>query len=562
MAQTDTKVIKGFIKDYAENILLPITRAELVLDQAGKPALHSEEFLAQVPDASIPGDKGLPGLITAAEKALLHTLDGGNGGGSGTISDIYSALDTLFGTSLSFNGTPLNYYTNKTANTINIKNEEGIAINVSRFDVSIGLAPLTGETDDTTINKVVTGITVDKFGRVTNVSGSSSLSEITLSGATITETIAELTSDKAVVSKEYVDSKFNTVNTIATGALRFGSVLQEGDLATLWSQKDSKINYYYKFGCSGEIPAGQVFGQEGSQPFKIGDTVIVHHIDGVGTKFVYVPSGDEPITTLTVRDSDTKAIENIAGNIELNFTGAINVSSTENSTTKATIEVPILSNNNSTTVNVGALTRDDYNKFQLASSKSMSYDATVEGTMTGAYEIGKIVLGDSDRGVSIYGLNDTYQLQVKQNEIGNIKDSINPFISLTSFNEDVSKIQIIGEKGIIAASANATDGSVSPIIKLGLQYKETYLKLDDTGKLDVKIGSYVEGVKTDGLVDYATFISYTSTLYQDSVKFEAIENSLKGTAEGDEYRYGNDVLIKAIGGKRSNGSADWDILVI
>lgn len=543
MAQTDTKVIKGFIRDYAENILLPITRAELVLDQAGKPALHSEEFLAQKPDASIPGDKGLPGLMTAAEKVLLSTLDGGGESGTGAIADIYTQLNNLFNIELKVDNTSIKFYNkDKQSTPVIIESGEGIAITPENNNVNIGLQSLEGKTQNTVVTSILNNITVDKYGRVINVSGTDTLTGVKSSD------ITKESPEGSIANKKYVDELFNHANNIATGALKYAGVIQdEASLLALYDNNKlvEKVNNYYKVTFSGTLPYNIVHNavKDQDQPFKSGDTLIVYS-ENNEVKFTYIPSGDEPITTLTVKDHrGTEVIENKAGNIELNFTGAINVSSPENSTTKATIEVPILSTTN--TVQVGALTRDDYDKFKQASSKSMSYEGTVTGDMQGAYEIGQIVLGDSD-GVSIYGLNDTYQLQVKQNEIGNIKDSINPFISLTSFGDDVSKIQIIGENGIIAASANAADGNVSPIIKLGLQYKETYLKLDETGKLDVKIGSYVEGVKTEGLVDYNTFISYTSTLYQDSVKFEAITNSLNGSTEGDEYRYGNQKLLDAI----------------
>lgn len=544
MAQTDINVIKGFIKDYEGKTLLPITRAELVLDQYGKPALHSEEFLAKVPDASIPGDKGLPGLMTAAEKVLLGTLNGGSGSGTGAIADIYTQLNNLFNIELKFNDTPIKFYHEKESTPINIKSGEGIAITSENNNVNIGLQSLEGKSTNTAVSSIVNNIVVDKYGRVTVVSGTD-----TLTGVKSSDITAE-SDEKSIANKKYVDALFNNANNIATGALKYAGVIQDEDsLKALYENNKlvEKVNNYYKVTFSGTLPYYIVHNavKDQNQPFKSGDTLIVYS-ENNEVKFTYIPSGDEPITTLTVKDHEgTEVIENKAGNIELNFTGAINVSSTENSITKATIEVPILSTTNSDTVQVGALTRTDYEDFKQASAKSMSYEGTVTGDMQGAYEIGQIVLGDSG-GVSIYGLNDTYQLQVKQNEIGNIKNSINPFISLTSFGDDVSKIQIIGENGIIAASANATDGNVSPIIKLGLQYKETYLKIDATGKLDVKIGSYVDGVKTDGLVDYDTFISYTSTLYQDSVKFEAITNSLNGSTEGDEYRYGNQKLLDAI----------------
>jgi hypothetical protein len=41
-----TKINKGFIKDFAGNYILPITRGELVLDSEGNIALASDLFLA------------------------------------------------------------------------------------------------------------------------------------------------------------------------------------------------------------------------------------------------------------------------------------------------------------------------------------------------------------------------------------------------------------------------------------------------------------------------------------------------------------------------------------
>ena len=118
--------IKGFIKDYNGNPLLPITRAELVLDKHGMQALHSSEFEAKLPDEST-DFPGLPGLITAAEKALIHTLDGNSG--SGTISDIYSQIGTLFNIGIKVNDTPLSFYdAQKQATPISFINSDNIAI--------------------------------------------------------------------------------------------------------------------------------------------------------------------------------------------------------------------------------------------------------------------------------------------------------------------------------------------------------------------------------------------------------------------------------------------------
>jgi hypothetical protein len=54
--------------------MLPITRGELVLDANGNIALTSDLFLAgKFTDAD---GNGLPGLITAAERAMLNGAGG------------------------------------------------------------------------------------------------------------------------------------------------------------------------------------------------------------------------------------------------------------------------------------------------------------------------------------------------------------------------------------------------------------------------------------------------------------------------------------------------------
>lgn len=55
------KVRKAFIKQDGE-VLLPITRGEVVLDSSGGQALHSTEFLAT---------SSTPGLITPEEKTII-----------------------------------------------------------------------------------------------------------------------------------------------------------------------------------------------------------------------------------------------------------------------------------------------------------------------------------------------------------------------------------------------------------------------------------------------------------------------------------------------------------
>ena len=540
MATNNQITKKGFIKDSNGNILLPITRAELILDKAGIPALHSEDFIAQLPDAS-QQFAGLPGLITAAEKALLHTLDGGNESGSGTIANIYAHLETLFDTSLSFNGTALKYYTNKTLNPINIKNGEGITINVSGFDASISLAPLTDKTDDTTINNVITGITVDKFGRVTDVSGSNSLTGITLTGATITEAIAELTNDKAVVSKEYVDSKFDTVNALAVGALRFGSVLQdEGQLTDLWAKRNEYVNYYYKLGFAGTLDSGTVLYHTGALPFRIGDTIIVHETSQYGVQFVYIPSGDEPITSVGVKDYNGNGYDPTIGNIALTFAKPFSVQTQQGNTV---ISLPTLSSDS--TIDVGLLSKTDYDNFKIYSGKTVSYTPTVTSASPDNYEIGKISFG-SDAGTAIYGKNTTYTLVVNDGyDASNELPTRDPKLVFTSSSQDTTTVQVKGTYGIIVdhdgdtinVAANNTivdDGS------------RKYLAVEGGYKFKATIGKVENGAITDGLADFRNMMEYIAELHSTTAKYIEINNSLSSTDTTLEYRYRSEALVKAI----------------
>lgn len=539
MATNNQITKKGFIKDSNGNILLPITRAELILDKAGIPALHSEDFIAQLPDAS-QQFAGLPGLITAAEKELLHTLDGGNESGNGTIANIYANLETLFNTSLSFNGTALKYYTDKVLNSINIKDGEGIAINVSGFDASIGLAPLTGKTGDTTINNVITGITVDKFGRVTDVSGSNSLAGITLTGATITETIEELTNNKAIVSKEYVDSKFNKVNETAVGALHFGSVLQdESQLTKLWSEKANYVNYYYKLGYAGTLGSGMVFDHTGELPFKIGDTIIVHETSQSGIQFVYIPSGDEPITSVGVKDYNGNGYDPTIGNIALTFAKPFSVQTQQGNTV---ISLPTLSSDS--TIDVGLLSKTDYDNFKIYSGKTVSYNPTVTGNSLDSYEIGKLSFG-SDAGTSIFGQNTTYTLEVKNGYESGEHLTRDPKLVFTPSSQAATTIQIQGTSGVIVTH---TDNTIkvtadNTIVDDG---SRKYLAVEDGYKFKATIGKVENGTITDGLADFRNIMEYIAELHSTTAKYIEINNSLSSTDTTLEYRYRSEALVKAI----------------
>ena len=81
----ETNVYKGFIQDWSGKKMLPITRAELVLDSKGNVALTSDEFLAK---------DGHPGLVTAAERQVIASLTSA-GGALENIADVYNKLDYI-----------------------------------------------------------------------------------------------------------------------------------------------------------------------------------------------------------------------------------------------------------------------------------------------------------------------------------------------------------------------------------------------------------------------------------------------------------------------------------
>jgi hypothetical protein len=303
----EQKIIhKGFIKDYAGNTLLPITRAELVLDDSGMPALHSEKFIAQLPDESI-NFKGRPGLMTAAEKALLQTLNGGSESGNGTISDIYAQLATLFNIGLKVGNDQVKYFdNNKTATPISFTAADGISVGVSDNSVKFALTPLEGKTENTEVAVPVTNITVDKYGRVIAVSGNTTLNGITLTNSKASD-IDTSSSEDSIVNKKYVDSLFTDAVGIASGSLKFKGVLQSNDdLNLIINSLNSHINEYWKIGyddSSATIDGVLTY-------FKKGDTLVIYSDTPGNAVLVHIPSGDEQITSLSVGDGATKAIDN------------------------------------------------------------------------------------------------------------------------------------------------------------------------------------------------------------------------------------------------------------
>ena len=521
--------IKGFIKDYNGNPLLPITRAELVLDKNGMPALHSSEFEAKLPDESI-GFAGLPGLITAAEKALIHTLDGNSG--SGTISEIYSQIGTLFNIGIKVNDTTLSFYNaDKEATPISFINGNNIAVTNDGNTITLDLV---SKNLSKTIESVVNKVEVDEFGRVTNVEGSNTLNNIIINNGTVSESITSDSGDLAIANKSYVDSKFNTANSVASGALKFDGVISNSTkLDEIWNSISTKVNYYYKIGFEGVISADRFHDGE-EKSVKLGDTLIVYQNNG--TKFVHIPSGDEPITSITVKDSSNNGIANTVGSVEFNFATPFVVEDKNNG--KVEISLPTLSSDNE--IGIGLLSRTDYENFKTYSAKSIQYTPTITAQSDDSYKIGDIDFGDDSR--AIYGQNTTYELGLT-NGYGSGEDLVkDPKLVFTPSSGDAKVIQFIGSDGI-RIEKNESNIKFTPNITTN---NSNYITVTNGSVIGVNLGKVGENGIENGLIDYQTTVNYVTTVHQTAAHFTTITNSLNGQETSDTYCYGGTNLVNII----------------
>lgn len=523
---------KGFITDQLGQNLLPITRAELVLDSAGIIALNSKQFLAQ---------NGLPGLVTAAERELIGKLSGDS---DQSLSDIYNKLGYI-NNGLSINNTPIHFYNGTTQTPINITTtldeDENPTLSLSvdtTNKIIIGLNTLTQS--GLSASEILRSITVDKYGRVVAVSGSEltnddipqTLSGKILSGATTyTTDIAD--NEKAVVNKAYVDAKFDSVSSIATGALTFG-----GTLSTWESAKGAlnNNNYYYKVVVRDiEIPANNIHTPTGVTPIltiaKPGDTLIVK--DG---KFVYIPSGDEIQTSITIENKNKRPLENKMGDIVFNFSDIFDVASNGNT---ALISFPQAYIDNDKNPHAGYLSADDYKKFNsYASQAPTTYDGDISSDVKGAYKIGTLTVASSP--YDIYGINNTYSLSLAT---GTYNQQNCPALKFTEDGTS-SFYNIYGYNGISAAIDGTTlKLSATNIVDTN---SSEYLEILENHKFKVKVGGYDKTNKTiiPGLVDYEEFYEYKQEVFNGTITFASIENKLTDTQK--TYHYGSTELVIAI----------------
>ena len=544
---------KGFIKDWLGNRILPITRGELILDRDGNMAIASNLFLAgeqRDENGNLLRDSQgnlLPGLITAAERAML--TGGGSGGG---ISDIYTKLGYI-NSGIQVGGETLNFYTT-TGTPINLVSVGDGAVTVSKGEnnsISFNLTPITNS--ETSASQILKSITIDKFGRVTAVTGSAlTNAEIPdeLSGKTIKNSVLDgcttavtdiAENDNAVVNKAYVDTKFREVTGMATGALKFGGVISDATTAVnLLKDKTAWDNYFKITGefdidksnlldTSGLILTGDVLKT------KIGDTVIIYSENKSASiaKFVYIPSADD-ITTLTVKcDADSEnAITRKIGNVTLQFAQPFTAIGSGNT---AYITLPQVSQTQS-----GYLSASDYNEFKgITGALKVEYTGEItSSTGAGVYKIGTLTIGPNTQ--EVYG---KYHVSSLTLENGTGTDtSYNPILKFTETGETDVKLTLKGVQGI-SVKKNGNDVEFAVVNEV-LPASNKYLTINSGYQFGVKIGSTTESGVIDGLTDYAEFIEFQKLVYAAALSTDVIATSLKDTTQ--DYHYGSTKLAAAV----------------
>lgn len=544
---TKIETKKGFIKDWLNNTILPITRGELVLDKEGNMALASSLFLAgEQKDANgniLKDAQGnpLPGLITAAERAMLS---GGNAGG---IGGIYTELGYI-NNGLYFNGTKLSFYNaDKTATPIKLVSDGNVIItpNASTNEVNFTLKELT--TGVTSVTSILRSVTVDKYGRVTNVSGSAltnddlpetivrPIANSTLTACTTPEeTIAE--NPLAIVNKSYVDNKFNQITGASLGALIFGGPLSDEVSASTALGNAANLNKYYKVTEEFPINTSNLYddlGVSGSTlTVKLGDTLIIANKDG-HRKFVYIPSGDEHPTSISVTttsDGGKYPYSNKIGGVVLRFSDLFTVSTPSNNSLIADITMKAASPENG-----GYLSKEDYTTFLSASAKSITFTPNALPEL-GRYEIGTLKFDTTE--TTLFGINNVSKLT-----LDTTVNNTNPSLKFTETGQQDVSITLKGGNGIrVTNVGNEVTFSAVNTVK---DESKSYLEITSGSQFDVKIGSITtDNTIKQGLTDFEDFNNFRLLVAQNTLKFDIISDSLYDTSK--DFYYGSESLRDAV----------------
>ena len=515
-----TKVIKGFIKNWAQDeTLLPITRAELVLDKFGKIALNSGEFEAGNNESEF-------GLISAADLAKIKNTSGGM-----SLSDIYNKLGYI-NTGIYVNNTPITFYnpTDGNKTPINITSST-VDLGVSSNAVTINLPEII---TSTTADKLIKSLSVDSYGRITAISYGdltngeipTDLSDKILEGC-VTKYDEIGDNDRAIANKRYVDQAVALVNKVATGALVFGTSLKDADAANNALKSKAYDNHYFIATGTFDLNTGDLFdptGYTADTTFQVkpGDTLIVYRGSSDIPKFIHVPSGDEKTTTITVQnDKDIDApIKNKLGDVRLTFSNVFSLSNPNGN--NIVINLPQVDANRD-----GYLSSADFVKFNsYAENSGVSY--TGEFTNTTGYKIGTITVGQTKH--DVYGKNQISKLEL----VSKAEEDYTPILQFTETGASPVSIEVKGIRGIaVVKNNNSIEISSSIAVQSDSQ---KYLEITDDYKLGVKLGSVVSNEVKEGLTDYREFAEFRDVVYN----YGTIWNEVK------ELSYGSQSLIESI----------------
>ena len=236
----------GFIRDYAGNILLPITRAELVKNEDGTDALR----IVKAHNQNNGTTGGYPGLMDP--KTLAEILAKIDGSGTDSLSGVISKIN-IIKDSIHVNRVACNLL----EETLNFKTFENIVV--------------AKDADNNITFNLAETVNLDKATIKTNA-----------------------VKDTDVVNKQVLDSaleaKFKEALNVASGALHF-----KGGIKTLPSSPE--IGSYYKV----EEGFNKTYTDSSNKSHTInasvGDTLIYAKVENV-EQWILIPSGNETMTTI------------------------------------------------------------------------------------------------------------------------------------------------------------------------------------------------------------------------------------------------------------------------
>ena len=475
--------------------------------------------------------------------------------GSGGISDLYTKLDHI-NNGLQVGGQTINFYnTSGTKTPINLVSSGDGKINITLGEdnaVVFGLSELTSE--ETTASQILKSITVDKYGRVTAVTGESLTNDdlpSTISGKTFSGCVTDDsdigTNEKAIVNKAYVDTRLQELAGVATGALKFKGSLNTTSYSESWLNDNTRWHTYYKVTEDIQVNKSDLFDQTGlgsatKVTIKAGDTLIIYpESDSVTrAKWVHIPSGDETITTITVKEGSTTKLGPVAGPVSLKFGAPFTVVHESDYGNQAHISLPI-----SSATQDGYLSKEDWVKFNSYASNLATTYTGLFNSGDGVYQIGTLSIGGVEQ--NIYGKNNISSLTLNNGSVS----EYNPILKFTETGTTDVDITFAGLAGLVIkkngnviefAAANEVIDQAVPQINNPRTAK--YLTITDGYKFGVQLGSVdADGKVTDGLTDFSQFNALVNTV---ASIYETISYSLIGADSTTEYRYGNALLKAAI----------------